>query len=404
MAAPTPPAMPPGPAPAGAEAEAPPRRGFEVLRRGLPPAEDKPPAPSTGPRRSGPAVVLRKVGTAALAIAVFILAIELLKTGARFVAPLVRDAGLELADPLHALGFGWGLAYVVLSGSPVAATALGLYAGGVLDEVGAYLMIAGSRLGAAFIVLFIGFLYTLSRKHRHHGSLSLQAGVLSLLVTYAIYAPGIALGFVLLQGGWLEPYSIATPPALLGLIDQSFGAVATLVASVAPHPGLVLLAGLGAVLVAFKLFDLALPDIQRRAGRLGRMAERIYRPSVLFAFGFAVTMLTLSVSVSLSLLVPLTVKGVIRRENLIPYIMGANVSTFIDTLAASVIIGGAAAFTVVLAEMVGVAVVSLAVIALGYSHFEEALYKLSHAILASRARMALFLMVILICPLLLMAL
>lgn len=394
--------MPRGPPPA--EVEAPPQRGFQVVRRGLPPAEGKPPAPPAGPRRSGSRVVARKVGTAALAIAVFILAIELLKTGARFVAPLARDAGLDLTAPLHALGFGWGLAYVVLSGSPIAATALGLYAGGVLDEVGAYMMIAGSRLGAAFIVLLIGFLYTLSKQHRHHGSLSLQAGVLSLLVTYAIYGPGILLGFALLQSGVLAPYAVSTPPALLDLVDQSFGAVAGLVARVAPHPGLVLLAGLGAVLVAFKLFDLALPDIQRRAGRLGRMAERIYRPSVLFAFGFAVTMLTLSVSVSLSLLVPLTVKGVIRRENLIPYIMGANVSTFIDTLAASIIIGGAAAFTVVLAEMVGVAVVSLAVIAVAYSHFEEALYKLSHALLASRARMALFVMVILICPLLLLAL
>jgi Na+/phosphate symporter len=293
---------------------------------------------------------------------------------------------------------------VVLSGSPVAATALGLFAGGALDEVGAYMMIAGSRLGAAFIVLLIGALYTLRPQHRHRRHLSLHAGVLSLLVTYAIYAPGIVLGFLLLRSGVLEGVALRTPPRLLDLLDATFGAAADRLAALAPHPLVVFLLGLGCVVAALKLFDLALPDISRRAGRLGRMAERIYRPSVLFAFGFAVTLLTLSVSVSLGLLVPLTVKGVIRRENLIPYIMGANVSTFVDTLVASLVVGGASAFTVVLAEMTGVLVVSVAVIALGYSHFEDALYRLSHAILASRRGLGAFLMVILICPVLMMLL
>lgn len=346
--------------------------------------------------------VPRKLLTALLALATFILAIELLKTGARGIAPLADF--LQVHEPLSAMGFGWVLAYVVLSGSPIAATALGLYAGGLLDEVATYMMIAGSRLGAAFIVLLLGFLYTLGHRHRHRRTIGLHAGVLSLLVTYTVYGPGIVLGFVLLQSHALDPYSIHTPPRVLDLLDASFGAVAQGIARAAPHPALVFVAGLAVVLVAFKLFDLALPDVKRRAGRLGQMAERIYRPGVMFGFGFLVTAMTLSVSVSLSLLVPLTVKGIIRRENLIPYIMGANVSTFIDTLFASVVVGGAAAFTIVLAEMVGVALVSLVVIALAYSHYEEAIYRVSHAILASRRGMAGFLMVILICPLLLLLL
>jgi Na+/phosphate symporter len=347
--------------------------------------------------------VARKLLTAALALAVFILAISLLKTGARAVAPVARDV-FHVANPLNAMGFGWVLAYLVLSGSPIAATALGLFAGGVLDSVGTFMMIAGSRLGAAFIVLFIGFLYSLRKEHQHHGRLSMHAGVLSLLVTYTIYAPGIVLGYALLRSHALDRYAITTPPRLLDLLDASFGALAKAIAALLPHPLLVFLVGLAAVLLAFKLFDLALPDVKARAGRLGALAERIYRPSVLFAFGFGVTMVTLSVSVSLSILVPLTVKGIVRRENLIPYIMGANVSTFIDTLFASVVVGGAAAFTVVLAEMVGVAAVSLAVIAFGYTWYEESLYRLSHAVLATPRGLGLFVGVVLICPLLLLVL
>lgn len=359
----------------------------------------------TRTRTAGALVAARKVAVALLAISTFIFAIELLKTGAKAIAPIARDV-FQVGDPLNALGFGWGLAYLVLSGSPIAATALGLYAADppVLTEAGAYMMIAGSRLGASFIVLLIGFIYTLQKEHRHHGSLSLHAGVLSLLVTYTIYAPGIVLGYFLLESKLLAPYAIDTPPRLLDFIEAIFGTAATWVSEVSPHPLLVFLLGLVAVLVAFKLFDHALPDIQRRAGKLGKMAERIYRPSVLFAFGFLVTMVTLSVSVSLSILVPMTVKGIIRRENLIPYIMGANVSTFIDTLFAAVVVGGAAAFTVVLAEMVGVAAVSLLVIVLAYSHYEELLYRASHHILRDRRVMAGFLMVILICPLVLLLL
>ena len=60
----------------------------------------------------------------------------------------------------------------------------------------------------------------------------------------------------------------------------------------------------------------------------GRVA---YRPWFMFAVGLGVTVLTLSVSVSLSLLVPLAARGYIRRENVVPYILGANITTFVDT-------------------------------------------------------------------------
>lgn len=360
------------------------------------------PASSQGLAAPG-LVVARKLATGMLGVVVFVLAIELLKAGADSVTPVVRDV-LQVHDPVNAFGFGWVGAYAVLSGSPVAATALGLFAAGVLDPLGTFAMIGGSRFGAAFVVLFIGFLYTVRHTHRHHRHLSLQAGILSLLVTWLVYGPGLLVGLVLLRTGALASLTVETPPRVVGFLDATVGAAAERVAALAPHPALVFVAGIAAVLAAFKLFDLALPDIQRRAGRLGRMAERIYRPSVLFAFGAGVTVLTLSVSVSLGLLVPLTVKGVIRRENLIPYIMGANVTTFVDTLLAAVVIGGATAFTVVLAGMLGVLVVSVVVIAFAYGHFEDALYRLSHAILASRRRLALFLIVILICPMALLLL
>ena len=62
------------------------------------------------------------------------------------------------------------------------------------------------------------------------------------------------------------------------------------------------------------------------------MARILYRPVVTFLLGALVTLLTMSVSLSLSILVPLSMRGYVRRENVIPYVMGANITTFIDTL------------------------------------------------------------------------
>jgi hypothetical protein len=55
-----------------------------------------------------------------ISLFLFILAITLMKEGARELAPLVRDR-FHVTNPANSLGFGWLFAYVVMSGSPVAA-------------------------------------------------------------------------------------------------------------------------------------------------------------------------------------------------------------------------------------------------------------------------------------------
>ena len=52
----------------------------------------------------------------------------------------------------------------------------------------------------------------------------------------------------------------------------------------------------------------------------------------MFALGCAVALVTMSVSVALTILVPLVAKNVVRREHVLPYIMGANITTLGDTM------------------------------------------------------------------------
>ena len=70
--------------------------------------------------------------------------------------------------------------------------------------------------------------------------------------------------------------------------------------------------------------------------------------------------LTLSVSVALTLLVPLVANGYLKREDTIPYIAGANITTLADTLVAAILLGNPDAVRVVLAEVIGVAIVTVA--------------------------------------------
>ncbi len=58
----------------------------------------------------------KKIAFAVLGLAVFILALELLKTSARGLAPLFT--ALSVDSVLNTLGMGWLMAYIVLSGSP----------------------------------------------------------------------------------------------------------------------------------------------------------------------------------------------------------------------------------------------------------------------------------------------
>ena len=93
----------------------------------------------------------------------------------------------------------------------------------------------------------------------------------------------------------------------------------------------------------------------------------------MFLLGLVVTAVTMSVSVSVGILVPLSARGYIRRENLIPYMLGANISTLVDTLAAGVLLGDPRATSVVLVHMVSGILVSLPIVLLIYHPYERGL-------------------------------
>ena len=337
-----------------------------------------------------------KIALFTISLLVFTFALILLKEGARQLGPLMRNH-LSVNTPANALGFGWLFAYAVMSGSPVAAITLTLLDAGALNALEAFAMINGSRLGASFIVLFIGFVYTLRGSERK----AMTTGLLSLLVTQTIYLPALFLGGWVLNNGWLDRFQMASASEIHSVFDLFFDPIIGLLLSWLPRWGIFIL-GFIVLMASFSLLDRSLPQFRLENSSFSGMARLLYRPIVTFLLGAAITTVTMSVSLSVSILVPLSLRGYIRRENIIPYVMGANITTFIDTLIAAVILGNSAAFTVVLVEMLSVAAISLLVIIFFYRRYARGVLGFVDGLLQNKLRLTLYMFGIVGVPLLLM--
>jgi Na+/phosphate symporter len=342
-------------------------------------------------------ISFRKIGLFMISLILFILALTLMKEGARGLTPLV-EGRFAIQSPANALGFGWLFAYVIMSGSPVAASALTFFDAGIINQLSAFTMISGSRLGSSFIVLFIGFIYVLRGRNR---GTSLSMGLLSFIVTGTIHAGVLVFGYFALRAGLLNRFQPGQGAVLNAITDLILDPVVNLAKTYLPDWGL-FVGGLVLIMITFSLFDKCLPEMALKESQIGRVSRLVYKPAVMFLLGAAITLISMSVSVSLSILVPLSHRGFIRRENVIPYIMGANITTFIDTLLAAALLNNPQAVTVVMTQMVGVMLVSLVILLLVFRPYERIVLKLVNRITRSNVSMALFMVTILVIPLVLM--
>jgi solute carrier family 34 (sodium-dependent phosphate cotransporter) len=360
---------------AGTEA---PARGAERRRR---------------PEGRGPLGLAFKIASFAVALFLFVLAIQLMKEGAKALAPTLSDSPL-FSNAVSTLGAGWLGAYIVLSGSPIAAVALSLYVGGAATKLQTFTMLSGSRLGASFVVLLVGFLYSLRNRGRNRGE-SIGMGVLALSLTAVVYVPGMLLGYGILKSGMLDGINWSASGDVLSVVDVIWGPALDAITRL---PGWTLLPiGLGIILVSFRLLDNVLPQLDGERHGSGKGAW-MKRPWPMFGLGCLVATLTLSVSVALTLLVPLASRGYIKREESIPYIMGANITTLADTLVAAMILGSPVAVQIVLAEAIAVSIVSLFYLAFLYGPLTRSIMSLDDWVVSTNRRLWFFVAILFVLP------
>ena len=354
-------------------------------------------------RRAGvdPRTVVARVVWVLVGLGLFVSALGIMKSGAQSLYSTLQ--GSAFTD--HAwstLGLGWLGACLVLSGSPVAASSLTFLDGGVIDRSQAFTMLTGSRLGASFVVLVVGFIYALRQKGAGRRA-PVSIGILSLTMTVFAYLPGALVGWLLLRGGAFDGLTLTAPPGLLSVTDTAFGWLADIAKDLVPGWGLFPL-GLAVLLVAFKAFDRALPDLSAERLEGGNASQWFRKPWGMFALGCGVALMTLSVSVALTLLVPLVAKGHLKRDETLPYIAGANITTLADTLVAAMLVSNPDAARVVLAEMVGVTAWTLVLIGFMYPAVRRTALRIARTVLSSRSRLAASIAGLFSVPLLLVAL
>ena len=137
------------------------------------------------------------------AMYLFILAVQIMKIGAAAIGPDIQGQ-FPFANGISTLGFGWLGAYFVLSGSPVAATAISLFGAGTLTKLQTFTMLSGSRLGASFIVLLTGFLYAARNRHDPNRGEPIGMGIQAMTMTALVYLPGMMIGYAIIRSGLLD--------------------------------------------------------------------------------------------------------------------------------------------------------------------------------------------------------
>ncbi len=312
------------------------------------------------------------------ALWLFILALQLIRSGADGLRPVLDGASVD--GVAGYLGFGWLGAYAVLSGSPVAAVAMSLFAGDAITETETFAMINGSRLGASLIVLVVGFV---SYVTGHRNPDGLYIGVVALLTAFTLWLPALPIGLLVLSQGWLDGADLSNPGAITSVVGQITNPLVNPLSDLLP---LLLLfgCGIGALIGSFALFDRALPSLERPGPRIEALSKILQQRYPMFGFGVLMTLVTLSVSLSVTILVPLALKGFVRRDHVIPYVMGANIATWIDTLFAALLLNAPGGVTIVLTEMLTGAGISIFLLVFLYNPYSGLILRAAHA--ASQCR------------------
>lgn len=265
----------------------------------------------------------------------------------------------------HGYAIGWIGNTVVLSGSPVAALGLGLYASGFQnDTTSLAALIFGSRSGPDLLMFVIGFATLLKGRNIPQ---SFTIGILEFFTTLSMAATSLLMYLLFFQHktwGVALTQHFSTYTGYSSLTELVISPLAKSIQSLA-GPWLGLAAGLVILGVAMFTFDKFFAFVSldatekdpshhtiltrwwhrmrfqwkmKHSGRITRWMHDYLKFSPLaFLLGALVTGVTLSVAISVALIIPFYAYGLMNERSAIAYIVAANITTFVDTFAVAIL-------------------------------------------------------------------
>lgn len=340
----------------------------------------------------------QRLFTAFISIMLFILGLQLLGESTEAIAQLLEGlVTLLVTGEISALGTGWFMAYIVLNGATSAAIGIAFLEAGLIEVVNAFMVISGSRLGAAFIVIFIGLLEYLQGKNDDLKD-SCSVGILQFLTTYIVYVPAIIIGYFIIDNFELSFLEVNGPEWLNYGIDAIFSPFVEFFASFLP-PSLLFISSIVVVIISLQIFDKAFKGLGGEKFRSKYLRFRFGNKWIAFAFGSLVTLLTTSVALSVGIIVPMYNRGYFKRKEIIPYLMGANLTTMISSFMAAIVIGSPLAMKAVIILTATVLVTTIIAL-IFYDEMYRGLQKTFNTLMMHDRYMIVFVALLFLTPLL----
>jgi len=332
---------------------------------------------------------------------VFLFAIRLLGSATEALTPtLRRTLNRVVVSDSSALGLGWFASYVLANGSLVAALAVSLFSSELIARSQLFLMIVGSRLGGAAVVVFIGaFDYLNEELDSVREAMSL--GLLTFLLTHSIYLPVVVVGYLALPVLPLGVRAEGAAPAVDGPLAGTVAALTDGIVAVV-GPGVAFLLALGCIAASLRLFDHVLDGIDTEHLRQ-RYIVGLDNRWLSFGLGLVITGLTTSVAFSLGVIVPLYNRGHIKPREIMPFVLGANVGTLVDTLIVAVALGTPIGIRTVLV-ILGLGTLVSVVTLVWYGPYQSIIRTIQAELLGSTGYFVGFLLSLLVVPLVLFVL
>lgn len=289
---------------------------------------------------------LGAVGTVLL----FLFAVQLLGTATEAAEPVIeRILRRIVVDDISALGLGWVASYGLTNGSVVAALSLSLLRSGLVSPSETYFMITGTRLGGTAIIVLVGAMDYLQNRRNQSLSEGTSLGLLTFVITFSIYIPVTVFGAAILKRFHSTMFE-AAEGLRVSIRSLEYLEPVTDAVTRALGPSITLVVAIALLFGSLWFFDRLLERVHTETVRK-YVFRHFKRRWMAFGIGVTITALTTSVAFSLGVIVPLYNRRFVRRGEMVPYILGANIGTLFDTL----LVG------FVLDTMVGVAIVLLVI-------------------------------------------
>lgn len=297
-------------------------------------------------------------------VILYLFAVQLLGTATEAAEPIIERALRQVVvGNGSALGLSWLATYGLTNGSVVAALSLSLFRSDIVTVTEAFLLISGSRLGGAGIIVVVGFLDYLQNRGSQTVSEGTSLGLLTFLVTFSVYVPVTLLGLGVLLTARTQLFA-ATAGLEVNLTSLQYLEPVTDAITRILGPRIAFLVAIALLFGTLWLFDLLLERVETETVR-AHVFRHFKRRWMAFGIGVVITGVTTSVAFSLGVVVPLYNRQFVRRDEMVPYILGANIGTLFDTLLVAFVLETAVGVAIVLL-VIGLATLITVVLLLGY--------------------------------------